>query len=332
MHPIVFRLFRSDCLKVLASVGMYIENKESIREKFSSMGSELSFEEEVQKERMADYEILLVGFTPSSKIAELVAQMPSLKMLQTLSAGVERLPFSRIPEHVLICSNAGAYALPIAEHAIAMMLSLGKRLKYNELRMRDGIFDQSSHNRLFAGKTLGVLGYGGIGRATANIARCFGMKIYGIGRRECNECDYYGDMSRLDDFLSKSDAVLISIPLNKYTRGLINRSKLELMKKDGILINVARAEIVVEDDLFEHVRSNPSFGCAIDVWWDEPRHGSPFKMKHDFLSLPNVIASPHNSGIVDGIEEMALTAAMKNIALFASGKMPGNVVRREDYV
>lgn len=307
-------------------------DRKTIEEFFSREGLSFQLSSDVPDGSRDAFEILFTGFLPASKLANELKTLPSLKMIQTLSAGVDRLPFHEIPEHVLICSNAGAYSLPIAEHAVAMLLSLGKKLKANERKMAQGVFEQEDRNVLFRGRTLGVLGYGGIGRTTAEIARCLGMKIYGIGRRACNECDMYGGLEMLDDMLSRSDAVLVSIPLNKHTRHLIDARKLALMKEDAMIVNVARAEIIVERDLYEHLRTHPAFGAALDVWWEEPREGEKFAPRHDFLSLPNLVASPHNSGLVDGIDVMALSSAISNMGRFASGKKPLNIVSRSDYI
>lgn len=160
------------------------------------------------------------------------------------------------------------------------------------------------------------------------------MKIYGISRNpeDSRSCDMHGGMDKLDDMLSKSDVVVVSIPLNRNTKGLIDKKKLSLMKENAMLVNVARGSIVVEQDLFNHLREHPDFCAGIEAWWKEPRRNESFSGNLDFLSLPNAIGSPHNSGIVDGMPPYIVSRALENVLRFATGKEPFNVVRREDYV
>ncbi len=321
-------------MKLLVDAGVFADRKRLLTETMEKSGIEILFVDEASPEQKNECEALLQSFVDANRIAENVASAGKLRMLQTMSAGVERLPFESIPPHVMICSNAGAFSKPIAEHTFAMILGLAKRLKLNEKRMEEGIFDQSGRTLELRGKVLGVLGYGGIGKAVADIGRCLGMKIYGISRNpdDSASCDFHGGLDDLDSMLSKADAVVISIPLNRSTSGLIDARRLSLMKEQAILVNVARANIVVEKDLFEHLESHTSFSAGIDAWWHEPKHGEKFAGNLDFTKLPNVIGSPHNSGIVDGMSEYIVSKAFENIVRFASGKEPLNIVRREDYI
>ena len=321
-------------MKLLVDAGVSAERKKSLTDLVKGRGIEVLFMDEATSEQKNECEVLLQSFGDASRIANNVAGARKLRMLQTISAGVDRLPFASIPPHVIVCSNAGAFSAPIAEHTFAMVLALAKRLKLNELRMNTGIFDQETRTLELRGRVLGILGYGGIGKAVGAIGRCLGMKIYAISRNQSDAAgsDFHGDLSALDDMLSKADVVIISIPLNKETKGLIDRKKLSLMKEDAILVNVARAHIIVEKDLFEHLKAHSSFSAGIDAWWSEPRGGQKFSGNLDFLSLQNVIGSPHNSGIVGSMSEYVLSKAMENILRFASGKEPLNIVRREDYI
>ena len=325
---------RSDLMKLLVDVGLNTERKGLLTETMRRSGIEVFFVDEATPDQKNECEALLQSFGDQRRIADNVASARKLRMMQTISAGVDRVPFDSIPPEVTVCSNAGAFSAPIAEHTFAMVLGLAKRLKLNELKMISGQFDQETRTVELRGKVLGVLGYGGIGKAVAAVGRCLGMKVYGISRNESDAatCDYHGDLGKLDDMLSKSDAVVVAIPLNRETNGLIGKQKLSLMKHDAILVNVARAHIIVERDLYEHLKENPSFYAGIDAWWHEPRRDQKFSGNLDFMSLPNVIGSPHNSGIVEGMSDYVVSRAFENIVRFASGKTPHNIVRREDYI
>lgn len=321
-------------MMLIVDAGKSEERKRLFRDVFKEESLEMRFMDEATGDELEKAEILLQSFSTSANIAKNVSLTKNLRMLQTISAGVDSLPFDAIPPEVMICSNAGAFSEPIAEHTLAMILALGKRLKLNEMKMRSGVFDQETRTLRFEGRMLGVLGYGGIGKAVASLCRSLGMKVYAISRNpeDSRSCDMHGGMDKLDDMLSKSDVVVISIPLNRNTKGLINGEKLSLMKEDAILVNVARGNIVVEKDLFDHLKAHPGFCAGVEAWWKEPRRDESFSGNLDFLSLPNVIGSPHNSGIVDGMPPYIVTRALNNILRFASGKEPLNVVKREDYV
>lgn len=178
----------------------------------------------------------------------------------------------------------------------------------------------------------GVLGYGGIGREIGRLCRGIGMELQVISRKPVSEnVSFSGNLDSLDMVLQSSDFVFISLPLNRYTKNLITSDKLKKMKKDAILVNVARAAIINEQDLYNHLRENPEFKAGIDVWWQEPITTGKYEMKYPFLDLPNVIGSPHNSGIVPDIDISAFMSALKNVELWMKTGKPHNVVRREDY-
>lgn len=104
------------------------------------------------------------------------------------------------------------------------------------------------------------------------------------------------------------------------------------MKRDAILINVARAHIVNEKDLYDHLVENPNFQAGFDVWWREPFGGEEFSLNYPFFELENFLGSPHNSNIVEGMFEEALEVAVKNVLSFIRGEGVRNLVNREDYV
>ena len=254
-------------------------------------------------------------------------------LLQLMSAGVDRVPFDRLPDDLPVASNAGAYAEPMAEHVLAMALALSKRLPQNHAAMSAGVFDQETLSRTFRGSVVGVLGFGGIGRATARLCRALGAEIHAVnssGRTEA-PVDWIGTLDDLDELLAAADIVVVSLPLSRATRALIGARELTLMKHDAIVVNVARGAILDEDALFEHLRANPSFGAGIDAWWDEPADGEPFAPRLPFLELPNVIGSPHNSAITAGAWAEAARRAALNIARHLRGEQVAHLVDRADY-
>jgi len=249
--------------------------------------------------------------------------LASAGLIQLLSAGVDRVPFAQLPAGVPVAANAGAYAEPIAEHVLALALALLKRLPQNHAALARGIFDQETLTRRLSGAVVAILGFGGIGRASAKLFEVLGAHIRPIGRSATRE--------ELDAVLAIADVLVISVPLTRATRGLIGRRELELMKPDAIIVNVARAEIVDEDALYEHLQRTPSFSAGLDVWWHEPAQGSPFATRRPFLELPNVLGSPHNSGNTSGTLAHTAREAARNVARHLRGEPVRHLVDRSEY-
>ncbi len=247
-----------------------------------------------------------------------------LKMVQTITAGVDHIDLSTIPKETLVCSNAGAYAISVAEHTFALILAAMKDIINKDAEMKNGIFN-SSPTRLLFGKTIGIIGYGGIGKRVARIAKAFEMKIIAIGRNNPDEnVDEFYSLEKLENVVETSDIVVISIPLTKYTEGMFDRRIISKAKKNAIIVNVARAEIVKKEDLFQILKERDDIMYLSDVWWDEP------DVKN--TNFRNTILSPHVAGGKSGeIMEIAFRQAFTNIKNFINGKEPSNVVRRDEY-
>ena len=263
-----------------------------------------------------------------------LAAAPRLEFIQLLPAGADGIDFAAIPERLTMASNVGAYAKPIAEHVMAMTLALARRLPQRQAAMAKGDFDQQDLLHTLDGAVCAVLGFGGIGTHTARLMRAFGAHIYAVNSsgHSAEPTDFTGTLADLDHVLAAADVVVISLPLTRATRGLIGARELGLMKPDAILVNVARAAIVDERALYEHLRDNPEFCAGIDTWWHEPGPHSGFYTDYPFLSLPNVIGSPHNSGIVAGVLQTAARMAAENVRRYLRGEPFHGLVRREDYV
>ena len=186
---------------------------------------------------------------------------------------------------------------------------------------------------MLAGGVCGILGFGGIGVAMARLARGIGMKVHAINRRGRSEepTDWIGTPDQLDLLLTASDVLVICTPLTPATLGMIGAPQLARMKEDAILVNVARGEIVDERALYERLVAFPKFCACIDAWWIEPiRHGT-FRMDQPFMSLPNVIGSPHNSAAaIAGTGVVGLQRAIANIRRALAGETPLYLVPPED--
>jgi phosphoglycerate dehydrogenase-like enzyme len=262
-----------------------------------------------------------------------IALLKDVRLVQFINAGIDFVPLAEMPAGVLVATNGGAYAEPMAEHALAMALAGAKRLLVEHAALTRGEFNQFARNRMLAGGVCGILGFGGIGVATARLARGIGMRVHAINRRGMSEeqVDWMGTPDQLDALLDASDLLVICTPLTPTTLGMIGAQQLARMKDDAILVNVARGEIVDERALYERLVACPRFTACIDAWWIEPvRHGV-FRMDQAFMTLPNVIGSPHNSAAaISGTGTVGLQRAIANIKRALAGVTPLYQVPPED--
>jgi glycerate dehydrogenase len=276
----------------------------------------------------------LISWFPAREYPEgAYGLMKNVRLLQMVSAGVDHVDIDLLPAHVRIAANVGAYAQPMAEHVLAMILAVYKRLPWKHAKLAAGEFDQLSLNRTLRGSVCAILGYGGIGKAVADILRPLGVRIHAVNSTGTTDQDveFVGTLTDLEAVLRAADIVVVSLALNRSTRGLLGRRQLAWMKDDALLVNVARGDIVDEEALYERLKTHPAFTAAIDAWWSEPLRDDAFRLDHPFFDLPNVLGSPHNSAMVPGALAEGMARAADNVLRFLDGKEPKGIVRREDY-
>lgn len=260
-------------------------------------------------------------------------QMGHVRLIQLLTAGADHVPFNLLPSSPVMASNVGAYAEPMAEHVLAMVLALAKRLLTNHAKLQAGVFDQVTTNRMLRGLVCGILGYGGIGRAVASVMRPLGVRVHAVNTSggTPDPVDFIGTLDDLEQVLGNADIVVVALPLTRHSRGLLDERRLSWMKPDAILVNVARGAIIDEGALYRRLKDNPSFMAAIDTWWVEPAGHGEFRVNYPFFSLPNFLGSPHNSPVVPGTLLGAIRVACGNVLRFLRGESIGGILSREDY-
>ena len=283
--------------------------------------TELRQEERLVQLRRAD---AILTWFPDRELrnAEEFAAITGARIMQLLSAGADQVPFSRLPPNILVASNAGAYAEPMAEHALAMILALEKNLLDRHSKLKAANFDQHNMNRMLHGSTCAILGFGGIGKATGRLLRCFDVKIFAINTtgNTSEPVEFVGTLKDLERVLRVADIVLIALPLTSSTNGLLGVRELGWMREDAILVNVSRGAIIQEKALFEHLKTHPRFSAALDAWWHEPYTTGDFHVNYPFFDLPNFLGSPHNSAIVPGSLQNAMIHAAENVKRFLKGE------------
>jgi phosphoglycerate dehydrogenase-like enzyme len=268
-----------------------------------------------------------------------VAMMKSLRLWQAGNAGVNSIRFDLLDKKVVVCSNAGSYSDEVAEFAIGLMLAAGKSIVKFDHQLRAGVFERQKLDELgrqvafFKGKTIGIVGYGGIGKSTAKMARSFGMKILAYGRHPVRERGVTSLRGKagLARLLRESDAVVLAVPLTKATIGMIGREELAVMKPAATLVNVARGEVVHKEAIYDHLMENRGFVYATDVWWPDKEGVESFSPDLPFLDLQNFIGTPHASGPSAIITGQVGKGLVDNLTRYFTGRPLNNVVNRSEY-
>lgn len=262
-----------------------------------------------------------------------LARMKGLKMIQSLSAGVDTLPWSHIGEDITVCGNMGSNAESVAEHTWALILALARRLHHYLPQVKAGDFRRNHENIILSGKTLGVIGLGSIGRRVADVGKAFGMRVMGVTRsgRSDYPCDFIGGEKDLEHVLRESDVVVVATPLTKWTRGMINLERLRMLKPGSILVNVGRAEVIVREHLMAYLSEKPEANIATDVWWSM-EGGQP--SEKELIRFTNFVGTPWVAGAFGSKEVFTRMCRMaaENVARFLRGEKPHNIINRSDYI
>ena len=269
---------------------------------------------------------------------EFLKKATNLAWVQARSAGVDRYLKNEVlmnSDQITFSNQRAIHGPAIAEHSMAMLLSLTRNLRYYsdkqhaEEWMRRSREPDPTLNKPIAlqGKTMFVVGLGGIGSEIAERANAFGMRVIGTRRSDKPSADYIEKVGKPDDLLKmlpEADVVALAVPLTKETKGLINTEALKVMKKGSYLINIARGEVVDTEALIEALNSKQLAGAGLDVTSPEP-----LPKGHPLWSTPNVVITPHmaSNSVVTDTRRSALFR--ENLRRFASGEPLLNVVNKE---
>lgn len=253
------------------------------------------------------------------------------KFVQMLSAGVDHLDFDALPADAPIYSNVGAWADGMSETCLAMTFGLLRRLEQQKHALLNGRFDRY-HWDLRSIYEINILiwGWGGIGKACAEKFFKLDVKnISAVGRTTPDDPRLKKAYSfdQLDQALAQCDLLIIAVPATRQTVGAINAQRLALMPKNGMIVNLARAAVIDHDQFLAHLKSNPEFTAAIDVWWHEDHDWN----KDDVLNCDQVMGTSHNSQMTGLAWKLAAEAAATNIRKLINGEKAAGALKREDY-
>lgn len=241
-------------------------------------------------------------------------------------AGIEKLLFPALVESDAIVTNGrGSFAESLAEFVMAAVLFFAKDLRRMRRSQAEGRWDPFDPEWV-RGKTLGIVGYGEIGRAVAVRARAFGMRVIGLRRRPEQSA---GDplleevlaLDRRLELMQRSDYVVVATPLTPETRGLVGEAEIQAMRPSAVLMNVGRGPCVDEKALLRALEAGRIRGAALDVFDKEPLPAG-----HRFYALDNVLLSPHCADHVPGWLDDAMALFLLNLELFRRGEPLKNVV------
>lgn len=240
---------------------------------------------------------LIVGVDP---VTERVLRAGPLRVVVKYGSGTDNIDVEAARRlGIRLASTPGANARSVAELAIALLLAVARHVALHDRRVRAGSWSRAAGTEL-AGKRLGVVGYGAVGREAARIARALGLEVVAFDPF-VEKADV--PLTTLDELLAVADAVSLHVPLDETTRGLIDADAIARMRPGALLVNTARGEIVDEDALAEALRTGRLGGAGLDCFASEPPHGSPL------LELDNVVLSPHaGAATVEAVRRTALAA------------------------
>ena len=247
---------------------------------------------------------------------------PALKMVSVWGTGTDNVDLNAAGMRgVTVCNTPGVNAFAVAEHALALMLAVARKITVLDREMRAGKWPREMHTQIL-GKTLGVLGMGAIGSRVAALGRALGMEVLGWSAQ--------GDEARIraagarpagkEELLRSADVISLHVRLTGETRGIIGRKEFALMKPTAILVNTGRGPLVERDALLAALREGRIKGAGLDVF-----HQEPLAPDDPILSLPNVVLSPHNAGQTPEVIRDGLLRAVANVESFLKGK-PADVV------
>ena len=287
--------------------------------------------EEEKVNAVRDATILFGDFRQLNRIdRKIIEAAPNLKLIQQPTVGYEAIDVKAASEYGVPVSNAAGFnSVGVAEHAVMMMLALLKQLpvlhnetiKCNWLQIK--CVSEGSIWEL-EGRTLGILGFGLVGRELAKRAKGFGTRIlYNKRNRltEEEERELGVEYRSFNDILSQSDILSVHVPLTEETRGLIGKEEIARMKKGAILLNLARGEVVDAEALAEAVRNGALRGAGVDVFDPEP-----IEPVNPLIGLENVVLTPHTAGATAESKAKSLRICFDNIAKVIKGETPANIV------
>ncbi len=266
-----------------------IDIPDAAKQKFKGAGVVLyddlpSSEAEVVK-RIADAEIITANYIDMPK--SVIDAAEKLKYILVPAVGYEWVDYKyAASKGVKVLNSPTHNSMAVAEHAIGLLFALKRQLVDASISLREGNWDHRSFRGTeIHGRTIGLVGYGRIGKLVGSMAHGLGMTVRYVNSRSSSD--------DIDNLLRGSDVVCLCLPANGSTKHLLNRERLALLRPDAVVINVGRGATIDQIAMVEALRNRAFAGAALDVFDGEPLSGKPAQAIVDLANMPNVIATPH---------------------------------------
>jgi len=292
-----------------------------------------------------DYQLLVDSFPKQdftneidlSYDAEIIISMPGyllkdnlkkylkLKMICLLTAGYDTLDLTYIQSRGIVLANAkDVFSIQIAEDIFAKILYMNRNYKLYQEQMKDGVWKHHPVTHEIAESTVGIIGTGSIGQEVAKRMKAFGAKT--VGYRKRNESvphidHLYTTKEGLYQLYQESDYIIISIPLDQHTTHFVDNHAFSLMKKDALIINVARGKIIDQDAMIHALKTNRIRGVCLDVMTPEP-----LPMNHELWKLSNVFITPHNASASPHVRKRLMQVVVSTLEAYLQNRKLENQV------
>lgn len=261
---------------------------------------------------------------------ELLAQLPNLKYIGILATGYNTVDIESAKQRGIIVTNIPSYSTPsVAQMVFAHILNIASQVKHHSDEVRKGRWTNSqdfcfidSPLLELRGKKIGLIGLGNIGYNTARIAIGFGMEVYAYTSKSVFQLPPEIKKLDLDGIFKECDIVSLHCPLTPETRGLVNKTRLELMRPSSIIINTGRGPLIVEQDLADALNSGKIYAAGLDVLSSEPP-----KADNPLLTAKNCFITPHIAWATAEARERLMSIAIENVKSYIAGN-PTNVVNK----
>jgi len=267
--------------------------------------------------RVRDAEIVVNIRAHARFTAAVIESSPNLRLISVWGTGTDHIDLAAAKARgVTVTSTPGVNANAVAEHTMALVLAIMRRIPAMDAAVRAGQWPRGMLVQL-EGKTLGIVGLGAIGTRVATLANAFGVRLLAstLGDDDGRSAAVGARHVRIESLLRDSDVVTLHLRLSERTTGYIGRARLALMKPTAFLVNTARAALVDREALIDALRGSRIAGAALDVF-----HEEPIPAGDELLALPNVVLTPHDAGMTPEVIERGLGRAVQNVEVFLAAR------------
>jgi phosphoglycerate dehydrogenase-like enzyme len=262
--------------------------------------------------------------------------MPELRLIQTIGAGFDRIDMAAVPATAAVC-NCYGHEAAIAEYITMAVLVWCHDFLKATVAFRAGNWKYGApllgpqHDEL-GGKTVGLLGYGGIAKAAVRLLSPFGVRLTACSRRPPAVGGAIAQsypLPALHSFLADLDFLVVTLPLADETRSIIGEHELQHLPARAVVVNVGRGPVIDEHALYHALKSHEIAGAVIDVWYNYPTAATPHAepSRYPFSELNNVITTPHYAAWTRGMTARRAAMIAQNIDALATGKLFANIIR-----